>query len=69
MMDALSQVGTYLWQFLVVVGISCLQPENWSNCQGKWVQPYVCDAVEFYTNGPYANEKRTLRRLIDDATD
>tara|TARA_B100002052_G_scaffold170190_1_gene154936 strand:- start:788 stop:994 length:207 start_codon:yes stop_codon:yes gene_type:complete len=68
-MEAFAQVGTYVWHFFLVVGISCLQPENWNNCQGRWVEPYVCDAVELYTNGPYANEKQTLRRLGNDGTD
>ena len=65
MIDAAAQIGNYVAQFLLVVGLSCLQPRNWESCRSPWLQPYVCDAAELLVNGPYAEQRQKLKSLRD----
>lgn len=65
MIETAAQIGNYIAQFLLVVGISCLQPRNWDSCKTPWLQPYFCDATEVLVNGPYAEQRLKLRSLRD----
>jgi len=53
----------YIWQFITVVIVGCMSPENWKACLPvhQWLPPYVEDLKRFHANPPYSLEKDGVR--------
>jgi len=56
-------VSIYVIQFIQVMSVACMQPENWSACArvDKWLPPYIQDLHTFITVPPYQNEKNGVQ--------
>ena len=56
-------VSIYVIQFIQVMSVACMQPENWSACVkiDEWLPPYIQDLHTFVTVPPYQNEKNGVQ--------
>ena len=56
-------VSIYVIQFIQVMSVACMQPENWSACVNidEWLPPYIQDLHTFVTVPPYSNEKNGVQ--------